>query len=86
MVLDASTAAAGCGASRRPYNGRVEYYDGVTWVEVTTWTAVDGDIVFDFDPPLSTTALRLNDIQTPPGGSNTNAFEWYVYSPLGCRP
>jgi hypothetical protein len=88
MVLDGNSAAAGCLSSvdRRPYSGRVEYFDGMSYVEATTWTAVDGDIVFDFDPPLSTTRLRLMDVVTAPGGNNTLAFEWYVYSPPGCRP
>ena len=89
MVLDANGAVESCsgGNGRRPYSGEVQYWNGAAWVASGyTWNAIQGDIVFDFDPPLQTTQLRLYNVVTPPGGYNSLAYEWYVYEPLGCTP
>lgn len=88
MVLDANAAAEACSAGfgRWPYSGQVQYWNGASWIGAGSWSQVQGNIAFDFDPPLQTTQLRLYDVVTPPGGLNSLAYEWYVYEPLGCSP
>ena len=78
----------GCDTDQRHlYSGSVQYWNGAAWITETTWNAANGDLAFDFNPPLETTMLRLMDVQPPPGsGINSLVFEWYVYTPLGCTP
>lgn len=66
--------------------GNVQYWSGASWVTVSTFAGETGDLEFSFDPPITTTRVRIYDAVAPNGGSNSVAFEWYVYEPLGCTP
>ncbi len=86
MFID-GLAAGGCQAlSRGLAGGNVQYWSGASWVTVSTFAGESGDLEFSFDPPLTTTQIRIYDAVAPAGGNNSLAFEWYVYEPLGCAP
>ncbi len=86
MFVD-GIAAGGCQATSRGLaGGTVQWWNGAGWVDAQTFSGASGDVEFTFDPPLQTTRLRIFNAVTPPGGSNSLMFEWYVYEPLGCTP
>lgn len=85
--LDTTSPGGNCNSSGRYMaSGRVQWWNGAAWVDATTWSNATSDLSFDFDPPLVTTRIRLQDVRTPAGGSNSLMFEWFVYEPLGCMP
>ncbi len=86
MFVD-SIAPGGCsGADRAIAGGTVQYWSAGAWVTAATFAGESGDLSFSFDPPFTTSRIRINNVVTPAGGSNSLAFEWYVYQPLGCTP
>jgi hypothetical protein len=77
----------GCDTDNRHLSsGSVQYWNGAAWITETTWNGANGDLSFDFNPPVDTTMIRLMNVQPPPGGLNSLVFEWSVYTPLGCTP
>lgn len=85
--LDTTAPGGNCNSSGRYMaSGRVQWWNGAAWVDSTTWSNATADLSFDFDPPLVTSRIRLQDVRAPAGGSNSLMFEWSVYQPLGCMP
>ncbi len=77
----------GCQSTARGLaGGNVQYWGPGGWTTASTFAGEQGDVAVNFNPPVTTTALRIYNALTPPGGSNSLAFEWYVYEPLGCTP
>lgn len=66
--------------------GTIQWWNGVSWIDAQSFSGGSGDLEFSFDPPLETTRVRIYNAVTAAGGSNSLAFEWYVYEPLGCTP
>jgi len=86
MFID-GIGAGGCqAASRGLAGGNVQYWTGASWVTASTFAGETGDLEFSFNPPITTSRIRIYDAVAPAGGSNSMAFEWYVYEPLGCTP
>jgi|GEM_PF-1953886 len=86
MFID-GIAAGGCqSTSRGLAGGTVQYWSGAAWVDAQSFSGASGDLEFTFDPPLQTSRIRIYNAVAPPGGTNSLAFEWYVYEPLGCTP
>jgi hypothetical protein len=74
-----------CGSSGRNLaSGDVQWWNGNAWVTATSWISGVEDLSFDFNPPLQTTSIRLANVLS--ASSNSIAYEWYVYEPLGCTP
>lgn len=87
------TPCAPPGYPRNIDEGTVQYWDGVSWVDVVSFDGEHDDLWFDFDPPLQTVAIRVDGVRAtpslnpqiaPPGSSIV--FEWYVYESSGCLP
>ncbi len=77
----------GCQALARGLaGGTVQYWGPGGWTALSSFAGEQGDLSFSFDPPVTTTALRIFNAVAPAGGYNSLAFEWYVYEPLGCTP
>ena len=88
MVVDTTPPGGACSATqnRSIEDGTVQYWNGASWVDATTFSNQSGDLSFNFNPPLQTTQVRLFDVTTAPGGMNSLIFEWHVYEPLDCSP
>jgi hypothetical protein len=66
--------------------GTIQWWNGASWIDAQSFSGGSGNLEFSFDPPLETTRIRVYNVVAPAGGSNSLAFEWYVYEPLGCTP
>lgn len=97
MFIETSAAVGGPCTSWRvgPRNierGDIEYWDGQQWVTAHTFDGEQGNLAFDFNPPLQTVALRIHGIEpsagqgTIIGDRSSLIFEWYAYEPVACRP
>ncbi len=86
MFID-GLAAGGCQAATRALaGGTVQYWSGASWITASTFAGETGDLEFSFNPPITTSRVRIYDAVTPSSGNNSLVFEWYVYEPLGCTP
>ncbi len=86
MFVDGVAGGSCQSANRALAGGTIQYWSGGAWVNAGSFAGQQGDLDFSFDPPLTTTRLRIDNVVAPAGGNNSLAFEWYVYEPLGCTP
>jgi hypothetical protein len=69
----------------------VQYWNGSTWVTVTSFSGKSGDIQIDIVPAVTTTKLRLYNVTSGTGCigmcfANSIMFEWHVFAGVGCIP
>ncbi|MEL6338209.1 MAG: hypothetical protein AAFQ88_16450, partial [Pseudomonadota bacterium] len=60
MFVD-SIAAGSCSAANRAIaGGTVQYWSAGGWVNAATFAGESGDLSFSFDPPFTTSRIRIN--------------------------
>jgi hypothetical protein len=74
-----------CGVNPRTLGqGTVQWWDGSTWITDSSVSGAIDDWSYAFAAPVSTTALRIMDIQVNPScpyqTTNPIIFEWQVYA------
>jgi hypothetical protein len=64
----------------------VQAWNGSAWVTTQSFSGQSGDIQLTFNPPISTSKLRLFNVTTSNGNGNALVWEWHVFSGQGCIP
>ena len=89
MYVDAPACATStCTGGRTMGSGTVQWWNGSSWQTHSSFSGNDGDRAFSFNPPLVTSRIRIYNIKTGActNSTNTEIFEWYVWSGNGCKP
>jgi hypothetical protein len=71
---------------RNVQSGDVQTWSGSAWVTATSFSGESGNIQIDVQPAVTTTKLRLGNVQSSPGNGNSEIFEWHVFGAPGCVP
>ena len=80
------SALCGNPLGRNIRSGTVQYWSNNAWVTSTTFANLDGDVQIDLPQAVTTTKLRVFDLTTDPGNSNSIIYEWHVYGGTACAP
>lgn len=71
---------------RNVASGTVQWWNGATWVDATSFSGQHDDVQVNIQPSVTTTQLRVYNMTTDPGNGNSIIYEWYVYGAPNCDP
>ena len=73
-------------AGRNIASADVQIWSGAAWMTVTSFSGESGNLQIDLPAPVTTTKLRLANVESSPGNGNSAMFEWHVFAGVGCIP